>query len=104
MELRAGAKIDYRLRVHGIPLTRQSEITVWEPPFRFVKVQTRGPCRASIHEHTFESYDEGTLMRDEVQYSVTGGSLIRKALVARDLEKIFNFRRVRLESILGGSH
>ena len=104
VELRAGALLDYRLRVHGIPLTWQSEITVWEPPFRFVDVQKRGPYRAWIHEHTFESRDGGTLMRDRVQYAVTGGALARNLLVAPDLEKIFNFRRVRLESIFAGAH
>jgi len=104
VELRAGALLDYRLRVHGIPLTWQSEITVWEPPFRFVDVQKRGPYRAWIHEHTFESRDGGTLMRDRVQYAVTGSALVRNLLVAPDLDKIFNFRRVRLESIFGGAH
>jgi len=104
VEMRAGALLDYRLRVHGIPLTWQSEITVWEPPFRFVDVQKRGPYRAWIHEHTFESRDGGTLMRDRVQYAVTGGALVRNLLVAPDLDKIFNFRRVRLESIFGGAH
>jgi ligand-binding SRPBCC domain-containing protein len=104
VDMRAGARIDYMLRVHGIPLKWQSEITVWEPPFRFVDVQTRGPYRAWIHEHTFESYDEGTVMRDQVQYAVRGGALIRNLLVAPDLEKIFNFRRARLESIFGGAH
>ncbi len=104
VEMRAGARIDYRLRVHGVPLKWQSEITVWEPPFRFIDVQKRGPYRAWIHEHTFESRDGGTLMRDYVQYAVTGGALVRKFLVAPDLEKIFNFRRIRLESIFGGAH
>src|SRR5688572_25446419 len=32
----AGTLIDYRLRVHGVPLRWQSRISVWEPPLRFV--------------------------------------------------------------------
>ncbi len=104
MELRTGARIDYRLKVHGVPLTWQSEIAVWEPPFRFVDVQTRGPYRSWTHEHTFESRDGGTLMRDHVRYAVMGGALVRRLLVAPDLEKIFNFRRDRLESIFGGGN
>jgi ligand-binding SRPBCC domain-containing protein len=104
VEIRAGARISYRLRLHGIQLAWQSEITAWEPPFRFVDEQTRGPYRAWIHEHTFESGDGGTLMRDTVQYAARGGPLVRKCLVAPDLEKIFKYRRARLESIFGGSH
>ena len=104
VDIHAGARIDYRLRLHGVPLKWQSEITAWEPPFRFIDVQKRGPYRAWIHEHTFESRNGGTLMRDHVQYAVAGGTLVRKCLVAPDLEKIFDFRRTRLESIFGGAH
>ena len=99
----AGARIDYKLRLHGIPLKWQSEITVWEPPFRFVDVQRRGPYRAWIHEHTFEPRNGGTLMRDHVQYAVMGGALVRRFFVAPDLRKIFKFRSTQLDSIFGGA-
>ena len=45
IEMRVGALIDYRLRVHGLPLRWQSEIAAWDPPHRFVDRQTRGPYR-----------------------------------------------------------
>ena len=32
--MRVGALIEYRLRLHGIPLRWRSEITAWEPPHR----------------------------------------------------------------------
>jgi len=34
--MRPGAVIDYLLRLHGFPIRWQTEITAWEPPFRFV--------------------------------------------------------------------
>jgi ligand-binding SRPBCC domain-containing protein len=40
--------IDYRLRVHGIPLRWQSCISSREAPVRFVDVQTRGPYRQQV--------------------------------------------------------
>jgi ligand-binding SRPBCC domain-containing protein len=101
-KVQAGTRIDYRLRLHGIPLRWQSEITVWEPPFRFVDVQTRGPYRAWIHEHTFEARAGGTLMRDTVTYAVIGGSLVRRLFVAPDLKRIFEYRRTQLETLFGG--
>src|SRR5579871_2259342 len=61
IEMRAGAKIDYQLRVHGIPLRWQSEITAWQPPSQFVDAQRRGPYRQWIHTHTFEEKNGGTL-------------------------------------------
>ena len=102
--IRKGTRIDYRLRLHGIPIRWQSEITVWEPPLRFVDVQRKGPYRTWIHEHTFELGDGGTWIRDHVQYATLGGELVRRLLVVPDLERIFRFRRSRLEALFGRQH
>jgi ligand-binding SRPBCC domain-containing protein len=99
IEMRAGLRIDYRLRLRGFPLRWQSEITVWEPPGRFVDEQRRGPYRQWIHEHTFEERDGGTLARDMVQYAVIGGRLINTLFVRRDVEKILRFRREKLREL-----
>ena len=94
-----GTKIDYKLRIRGIPVRWQSEITVWEPPFRFVDEQRRGPYRTWIHEHRFEPRDEGTLVTDIVRYAVIGGPLIQRWLVSKDLVRIFDYRQKQLEKI-----
>ena len=99
IDMREGAFIDYKLKVHGIPLRWRSEITVWEPPRRFVDTQLRGPYRLWNHEHRFEEQDGGTLVIDDVEYSVYGGELIRKLFVARDVEKIFDYRTDRMQEI-----
>lgn len=101
IQMRAGALIDYRIRVHGMPLRWQTEITHWEPPFRFVDVQRRGPYRLWRHEHRFEEKEGGTLMTDQIQYAVWGGTLINRLFVRRDVEKIFAFRRARMEQLFG---
>ena len=97
--MRAETLIDYRLRVHGLPLRWQSEITVWLPPLRFVDEQLHGPYRRWIHTHTFEERGGGTLCRDFVEYAVPGGSFINWLLVRRDLERIFAYRHRFLETI-----
>ena len=94
-----GTKIDYKLRIRGIPVRWQSEITVWEPPFRFVDEQRRGPYRTWIHEHRFEPRDGGTLVTDIVRYAVVGGALIQHWLVSKDLDRIFDYRQKQLEKI-----
>ncbi len=101
IKMRAGQRIDYRLRVHGFPLRWQSEITAWEPPHRFVDEQRRGPYRAWIHEHTFEEHDGGTLARDVVRYAVFGGMLVNTLFVRRDVTSIFAFRRHKLAALFG---
>lgn len=96
IEMRVGTRIDYRLRVRGVQVRWQSEITVWEPPFRFVDEQRRGPYRQWIHQHAFEAKDGGTLCRDEVKYAVLGGALVNWLLVRRDVNQIFRFRQAML--------
>jgi ligand-binding SRPBCC domain-containing protein len=91
-----GARIDYRLRLHGVPVRWQTRIEAWEPPIRFVDVQVSGPY--SLWEHTHEFEDEGgaTLIRDRVRYSLPLGplgELAHRAIVRRDLARIFDHRR-----------
>ena len=96
IEMATGLLIDYRLRLRGIPIRWQSRIAIWEPPFRFVDEQMRGPYRRWYHEHTFEEVDGGTLCRDIVDYEVHGGPLIERLFVRPDLRGIFTYRRARL--------
>lgn len=96
-----GALIDYRLKVHGLPLRWRTEISEWEPPARFVDIQLRGPYRLWHHTHTFESRDGGTLCGDVVRYRVPGGALVNALFVRRDVERIFAFRRQALLGLFG---
>jgi ligand-binding SRPBCC domain-containing protein len=98
IDMHVGTRIDYRLRLHGIPIDWQSAITAWEPPHRFVDEQRRGPYRMWHHTHTFEAVGENaTLVTDAVRYSVPGGPIVNLVAVRRDLEKIFSFRRDELQ-------
>ena len=95
----AGTLIEYRLRLHGLRLRWLTRIEVWEPGVRFVDRQLKGPYRLWHHTHSFEADGEDTLMRDVVRYSLPLGplgELARLALVRRDLDRIFGFRRAEI--------
>ena len=94
--IQRGTTLDYQLRLRGIPVRWQSEITEWEPPYRFTDKQTRGPYRLWIHEHTFEAKGGGVIASDRVRYAVWGGALVDRLLVAPDLQRIFAFRQQEL--------
>lgn len=101
-----GTQIDYRLRLHGLPLRWRSEITAWEPPHRFVDEQVIGPYRSWVHEHRFEMREPPgrepvVIASDEVRYQAPGGRLIDRFLVAPDLERIFRYRTSRLRERFG---
>jgi len=93
-----GALIDYRLRVHGIPLRWRAEITVWDPPHRFVDEQRHGPYRRWVHMHTFIEERGGTRVSDEVDFEAPGGTLLGR-LVLRDIGRIFEYRRGMLHKL-----
>ena len=101
IRMETGTLIDYKLRLRGLPVRWQSEITAWEPPHRFVDEQRRGPYSMWVHEHTFVEKDGGTLAKDNVDYAVLGGALVNRLFVARDVRKIFEYRTERLLEALG---
>lgn len=97
IDMRAGALIDYRLRLNGIPFGWRTEITEWNPPpevesmppgssphtsardttrtASFTDTQIRGPYHTWIHRHLFTAVPtrpdgpcEATEMVDEVRY------------------------------------
>lgn len=97
VEMREGALFDYAIRTRGVPLRWTTLITKYEPPHRFVDVQLRGPYGYWHHTHTFaETADGGTSIGDEILYQMPFGPLGRLAhwaVVRRDLERIFAYRR-----------
>ena len=103
IEMAAGTLLEYRLRLHGVPVGWRTRIEQWEPPRRFVDVQLSGPYRLWHHTHSFERDGDGTLMCDRVRYALPLwplGELAHLALVRRDLERIFSFRQQRIARLL----
>lgn len=99
IEMAKGIRIDYRLKLRGLPMRWQSEITMWEPPLRFVDFQRRGPYSRWEHLHTFEQVDGGTLVGDRVRYAVPGGRLVDRLFVSRDVRRIFTHRGEKLTEL-----
>lgn len=104
-ELAAGSLLDYRLRLHGVPIRWQTLIETWEPPHYFLDTQARGPYALWHHEHVFEPAGEGaTVIHDRVRYALPLGplgALAHRFFVRRDLERIFEFRRAGTAALIG---
>ncbi|MDF3127851.1 SRPBCC family protein [Kiritimatiellaeota bacterium B1221] len=99
IEMKAGAQIDYKLKVHGIPLQWRSLISNYHPPHSFTDEQLKGPYKTWIHSHRFFTDGEGTRVEDHVTFSVPGGRLVEKLIVQKDLASIFSHRHKVLNEI-----
>jgi ligand-binding SRPBCC domain-containing protein len=102
IQMGAGALIDYRLSLFGLPFRWQTEITQWEPPHAFVDTQLRGPYAQWIHLHRFTPVEGGTLMEDQVRYRLPVPVLGMAGLpvVKLQLRRIFSYRERRIRELL----
>lgn len=100
----SGTLIDYRLRLHGLPVRWTSRIELWEEDRRFVDQQVDGPYRFWRHLHEFVPVGHSTCVRDRVEYALPlgwAGRLLGLPVVRRDLSRIFDYRRGAVARLLG---
>lgn len=100
--VRAGTRIRYRLRLHGIPLSWESEITEFVDQSHFVDEQVHGPYTYWHHRHAFRAVPGGVEMRDEVRYRLPFGPLgrlVQWLVVRHQLEAIFAYRASAIAAV-----
>jgi ligand-binding SRPBCC domain-containing protein len=100
----AGTVLDFRLRWLGVvPLRWRAFVREWDPPFRFVDVQVRGPYARWEHRHRFLEEGGGTWVEDRVTYRLPLGPLGRAAhalKVRRQLRELWAYRHQRLAELV----
>jgi ligand-binding SRPBCC domain-containing protein len=104
IEMHEGANIEYKLRVHGLPLKWLTQIERWRPPFEFVDVQEKGPYKLWRHTHRFREVEGGTRVEDIVEYELPFGvlgRLVHWLQVRSDVAEIFEYRALRIRELLG---
>jgi hypothetical protein len=99
-----GTLIRYRIRLPGIPMYWQTEISAWNPPHNFVDDQKKGPYKRWHHTHTFEAHGNRTKVIDDVEFALPFGVLgrmVHAVKVRPDVERIFEYRRAQIERLFG---
>jgi uncharacterized protein (TIGR01777 family) len=101
-QITQGTLIDYKLGLHGVPISWQTKIENWTPGQKFVDTQLKGPYKLWHHTHEFIDFAGGTLLRDRVIYKIPFGTLGNLALglkIKSDVSQIFSYRRKIISSI-----
>ena len=102
--LSTGAVLDMRLQWLGVPIRWRAFIREWDPPYRFVDVQVRGPYARWEHRHRFLEEGDGTWVEDRVTYRLPLGPLGRAAhalIVRRQIAALWRYRTRRLGDLVG---
>jgi ligand-binding SRPBCC domain-containing protein len=74
-----GTVLDYRVSCLGVRFGWRTFMREFDPPFRFLDVQLRGPFARWEHRHRFMADGVTTLMEDRLVYRMPLGLLGRAA-------------------------
>ncbi len=102
--LSGSAVLDLKMSWLGVPMTWRAFIREWDPPYRFVDVQVRGPYARWEHRHRFLEERGGTWVEDRVTYRLPLGPLgraLHALLVRRQIAKMWRYRTMRLGELVG---
>jgi ligand-binding SRPBCC domain-containing protein len=94
-----GTEIEYRIRMHGIPMRWVSRITEFVENHSFADEMLAGPYRSWVHRHLFHEVAGGVEAEDIVDYQLPLGPLGRLAhavWVRRQLATIFDYRETEM--------
>lgn len=100
-KIKKGTLIEYRIKLHGLPMKWLTEITGWNPPHSFEDTQLRGPYAKWVHTHTFVAEGNGTRVHDRVVYALPLDPLgrIARPIITRQLRRIFDYREKVMREI-----
>jgi ligand-binding SRPBCC domain-containing protein len=100
--MQRGAVIDYTIGVWGVPMRWRTMISAWEPPYRFVDEQAKGPYAEWVHEHRCTAVPGGTRIDDHVRFRFPLGPLgdLAAPMILPMLRRIFTHRQETVAQLL----
>ena len=104
IDMSKGARIEYSLSLFGFPIRWKTLISEWNVNTSFVDEQVSGPYATWIHRHEFEATENGTLMRDIVDYEEPFGvigQIAHKLFIQHTLNRIFDYRSSAIHKLIG---
>lgn len=99
--LEPGDRVTFQQRQFGVPFSLTAEVTEMDRPQRFADEQLSGVFDSLVHTHTFESRDGGTVMTDDVRFTMPLGPLGRlgEPVARRRLQRLVNYHAKALREV-----
>jgi len=95
--VRNGATHQARFRQFGLKFRFFVQASEVNPPHGFVYTAVKSPFKKWIHRHEFIPDEDGTIIRETVEYVVKGGpigSLAKTLFVDEEIDNIFHYRHL----------
>ena len=96
------ARIDYRVRMFGLPFVWRTRILHSEPT-TLAYEQEIGPCAAWRHLYDYVADGHSTILIDSVEYALPwgpAGRLARRVFARRVIHRMFDVRASRLADLV----
>lgn len=97
-----GTVLRYKFHPFGLSLHWTALISEWKPFDFFTDEQVKGPFKTYRHTHRLIPVQGGTLVRDELRYTLPLGSLgvwTAGWIVRRQMQQTFDFRKKRMDEL-----
>jgi len=105
--LSLGARMRFKMLAFGVAREAVHEITQFEEQVSFIEQQVSGPLGHWVHEHRFETEEEGSVtLIDRIEFEPPGGIvglMINAERILDNLDEGFGYRHDQLEKQLGFS-
>lgn len=95
-------QVTWNGRHFGIRVFHTSRITAFERPTYFQDCMVRGMFRRFCHDHFFESQDDGTVMRDHLEFSAPFGwigAIVEKGILAKYMSSLLKRRNAFIKKV-----
>lgn len=94
--LEVGTRVIFNVWLMGlVPSQWVAEHTAYDPPHMFEDTQVSGPFSSWRHRHMFIEHEEGTVLRDEIDFEPPLGflgELVAPFLIVPNIQRMFDHR------------